>query len=370
MEEQSDYRTQQSGGQSHQPLTPLIHHDDTNAVAAHDIALLSRSVPTSCQEYEKQRHDATNDRYRWSLIGVWASELLVLLAAIGMMITIAAVLQRYHGQEQPSWKYSLNLTTLVAILSTLLRISLVQIVESTTSQSKWMWFKRPQPLHHLEAFDDASRGPWGSLLMPFKVRQWNAAVIGCVVTISSLAIGPFSQQAVQSYSCERPIDGSVASVPIARIYPYSIKTGRRTSPGIYEVDTDITATILNGLASPDIDPRLTLTTTCSTGNCSFPDYNNVTYSTIGVCHKCVNITSLIGEDGKNITLPTGQRLADNHGYENYFLNVTHPDDNFTEMVFRSTPNHTALLSSSLARFALMGYTTVGCNVHVHSESED
>jgi Protein of unknown function (DUF3176) len=39
------------------------------------------------------------------------------------------MLAMYNGQEQPAWKYSLNLSTLAAILSTLLRVAIVVIAE-------------------------------------------------------------------------------------------------------------------------------------------------------------------------------------------------------------------------------------------------
>jgi hypothetical protein len=49
--------------------------------------------------------------------------------AIGAFLAIVTILAVYNNEEQPAWKYSLNINTLVAILSTLLRASLVVIVE-------------------------------------------------------------------------------------------------------------------------------------------------------------------------------------------------------------------------------------------------
>jgi hypothetical protein len=72
---------------------------------------------------------ARHSRSRLSLVTVWWTETISLLMAIGAFLAIVTILAIYDNQEQPAWKYSLNLNTLVAILSTLLRASLVVIVE-------------------------------------------------------------------------------------------------------------------------------------------------------------------------------------------------------------------------------------------------
>jgi hypothetical protein len=72
---------------------------------------------------------ARHSRSRLSLVTVWWAETISLLMAIGAFLAIVTILAVYDNQEQPAWKYSLNLNTLVAILSTLLRASLVVIVE-------------------------------------------------------------------------------------------------------------------------------------------------------------------------------------------------------------------------------------------------
>lgn len=93
------------------------------------------------------------------LASAWWQEIVSFLFAATFFVAIAIILAKYNGQEQPDWKYSLNLSTLVAILSTLLRASLVVVVEeseykvsqpvstrsltscSVVSQLKWLWYK-------------------------------------------------------------------------------------------------------------------------------------------------------------------------------------------------------------------------------------
>jgi Protein of unknown function (DUF3176) len=79
--------------------------------------------------YLLSTRQARLSRSRLSLMTVWWTEAVSLFMAIGAFLAIVTILAVYDNEEQPAWKYSLNLNTLVAILSTLLRASLVVIVE-------------------------------------------------------------------------------------------------------------------------------------------------------------------------------------------------------------------------------------------------
>ncbi|KAN0071804.1 hypothetical protein V8E54_010400 [Elaphomyces granulatus] len=48
---------------------------------------------------------------------------------------------------------------------------------------------------------------------------------------------------------------------------------------------------------------------CFTGNCTFPMINGITHSTIGMCSKCIDITSTV-KHANNKTLPNGLSLGD------------------------------------------------------------
>jgi hypothetical protein len=51
-----------------------------------------------------------------------------------------------------------------------MRTSFILTSYTVLSQAKWMWQHRIHPIIDLAAFDDASRGPLGSLLLWFKVN--------------------------------------------------------------------------------------------------------------------------------------------------------------------------------------------------------
>lgn len=49
---------------------------------------------------------------------------------------------------------------------------MISTVGAAISQSKWLWYRQSEPrrLQDLELFDQASRGPWGSLELLFRLR--------------------------------------------------------------------------------------------------------------------------------------------------------------------------------------------------------
>ncbi len=67
-------------------------------------------------------------------------------------------------------------------------------------QSKWLLFRaRPQHLIDFKTIDEASRGPWGALLLLLRMRgRVVVASVGAFVFVASLTVDPFIQQ-VLSY---------------------------------------------------------------------------------------------------------------------------------------------------------------------------
>ena len=88
------------------------------------------------------------------------------------------------------------------------------------SQLKWTHFEsKPRKLRDLETFDDASRGPWGSLRLLFArgTGSLNSAVwLGCLITILVLAMETFGQQLLSFPERRVSVDGEVARFPTIR----------------------------------------------------------------------------------------------------------------------------------------------------------
>ncbi|KAF7550659.1 hypothetical protein G7046_g7949 [Stylonectria norvegica] len=240
----------------------------------------------------------------------WILEISALVIATGLIGAIIALLVTYNGHKLPDWPHSINLNTTVALLSTLYRTLIAIVLAEIISQQKWTWFKNgARPLSQLQTFDDASRGVLGSMslivLLRCGFRGNPLATAAALVTIISLAIGPFTQQAIRTVACQQVVPGPRASIPIAHSLPGS-DTFFQYQAGDFELGAGLKGAMINGLANPFGDDSA-IKPTCSTGNCTFPLRNRISHSTIGLCSECIDTTQFasvsIDKDGiRNVTV--------------------------------------------------------------------
>lgn len=59
----------------------------------------------------------------------WWAELALSALATAILVAIISLLANFHGKPQPSWTFGLNLNSLVALMATLLRSSILMVVE-------------------------------------------------------------------------------------------------------------------------------------------------------------------------------------------------------------------------------------------------
>jgi len=148
---------------------------------------------------------------------------------------------------------------------------------------------------------------------------WNSAiaVAGCLIAILSVAIGPFVQQSIRTVVCEQPDPSASAATAATISMPGSYSGINLSHPFDLKIESAIVNTMINPSLADNGVPFL-----CSTGNCSFPTVDGVSYTTLGACSKCFDITSLVREvkippytsagvlyDGHNYTLPNGIAVA-------------------------------------------------------------
>ncbi|ROV91205.1 hypothetical protein VMCG_09358 [Cytospora schulzeri] len=250
----------------------------------------------------------------------WCLEILTIFVATGLMVAIIVLLSLYNGKHMPEWPFSINLSTVIAALSTFLRAAILAAVAEIIGQVKWTWFtERTRPLHHLQDFDSASRSMIGSLRL-LGVVLWNygwtsAGFLGmaaAVVTIASLAVGPFTQQALKTATCPRSVPNATAAIPVAYYAPGS-SSYYRTGAGMYEVEVDMKSAMIEGLTYPDGKDN-DVEVTCGGSNCTWSDFGTgVTHATIGLCSACLDTTAYVSGPnfGGNLTLP------DYEAYINY-----------------------------------------------------
>ncbi|KAF2396139.1 hypothetical protein EJ06DRAFT_484089 [Trichodelitschia bisporula] len=223
----------------------------------------------------------------------WWTQAGALLVSFNLLAVIISLLMKYNHELQPQWKYSINLNTAAAALSTIIRACLVSVVdEAVISQLKWYRHRQPPPLQHISYFDSASRGVWGAVLFPFRIRSLSFAQIECFLTVASFAIGPFTQQAIRSVPCSRPAPDMCPFLPVASNIMRSREIITDEATG-FSIDAPSKGAILSAMVNPPWNQSVHLLGDCGTGNCTFPEADGITHSTLGMCTKCVDTTSLL-----------------------------------------------------------------------------
>lgn len=164
---------------------------------------------------------------------LWWPEIVAMLFSVVFMVTIAAVLFAFNRKPLASWNLPWQITpnTLISVLMTLCKFTMLMTVAECLGQLKWIYFQqKPHPLSHSQVFDDANRGPWGSLFLIFSVRFTAGIVsLGGIITVLGLAMEPFTQQVLSYVSQNVTVSG--ATVWSARSYDYS--TNQTINAGIF-----------------------------------------------------------------------------------------------------------------------------------------
>ncbi|KAI1347080.1 hypothetical protein F5Y01DRAFT_330180 [Xylaria sp. FL0043] len=219
--------------------------------------------------------------------GPWGWETVAFLVAIAWSVATVVVLAKYNGEVQPSWPYNITLSAFTALSATIVRTLLLIILEEVIDHSRWSWFQVPRPLYHLEIIDQASRGPWGALYYLARVHSsiLHPSTIAVVVLLLSLGISTFTQQAIRSVTCIKEDSTAEAWVRTAQLI-YD-KDNIMLLPNI---DIPATEALFQGPDSYNKQSSFY----CPSGNCTFPATDGITYSSLGVCSKCVDVSSEMG----------------------------------------------------------------------------
>ncbi|OTA66823.1 hypothetical protein K449DRAFT_325679 [Hypoxylon sp. EC38] len=242
-----------------------------------------------------------------NLANIWWLEGISFLLVVVMVGALVGTVQPYQGQPLPRWPYSLSINTIVAFYTEVMRAAMILVLGQCLSQLKWSWFTRPRPLHHMEHYDNASRGPWGSVGLLWAIRlKAVLPSLGAIMMILSLLLVPFTQQIVQFYPCTFPDATLNASIPKTN-YAH-VGTSHHIGAAQSSIDPKVQG--LMNLGIYDEEPKQ-VSPNCQTGNCTF----NEVYHVAGWCAFCQDISDQIsiipdGSDlGPNFTLPSGLSAA-------------------------------------------------------------
>ncbi|RGP71209.1 carboxylic ester hydrolase [Fusarium longipes] len=238
-----------------------------------------------------------NKRWRAWTWEYWA--LAGSLVSLAVMITLLRV---FDGKKVFAWN-TITLNTIVSILSLVTKANLAYILAECMAQWKWLLFAdQERPLMDFDRIDAATRGPLGSLRVLLRTRKALNLQFGAALTLLVVGLDPFAQQIVQlrqNVVFEQRSAQQIGDVAlISRATSYSMgqttvlqDTGMNATKYNYtvvntQIPLSMESAIMTGLSrSPWEVARETLVQ-CPTGNCTWNQFN-----TLGVCHKCNNITS-------------------------------------------------------------------------------
>jgi hypothetical protein len=211
----------------------------------------------------------------------------------------------------------------------------------------------------------------------------NLALLAALVVLLSLAIGPFTQQAIKNVSCEKPVlvhvagasdfSPSSAQIPIARQVLSTAAT--RYGAGLFSIDSDVKGAIINGLADPSGNLSA-VSAVCNSGNCTFSEY-----SSSGMCRSCSDVTSLVSEItlsvdssdssmiASNLTLPNGLSIG-NSTSEGPIIWLNISSDRSLAWAKISDPAMLAGLPASIYNFTLLQITDANCTIKVNETTSD
>jgi hypothetical protein len=175
-----------------------------------------------------QRIEETLWRYSASgnVLKRWLLELVSWLFSAVCMAAVVGVLVGLQDKPLSKWwlaeKTGLTLNTYISILSKMAGAALILPVSEALGQLKWSWFlEHSKQMWDFEIFDNASRGPWGSLLLLIRTKGRALAAVGAMIMLCSLALDPFFQQVVD-FPDRWALQNASSSIPRAATYnpPY------------------------------------------------------------------------------------------------------------------------------------------------------
>lgn len=301
--------------------------DDSCVVPTAENALLPRSDSSAHDSNPPEgshRRKRPHDLYELS-ISPWVGEMTSLFISIGLLVAMIVILSEANNQPEQNWNLPLKLSTLVNTLSTVYRALLTYVAAEIVNQEKWIWLWTTSPLYrplrHIQYFEAGSRGLLGAVkLMPLVAKKSPASFLALIVIMTSLAVGPFTQQSISTDY--RPTKVGIASLPVT----YSLGSGSgdfyfRTLGGgdfiTWSLTAKVRSALFSALANPSSNDSI-IPVDCPTGNCEFPPWgwqggleseNDVTHASIGMCSRCHDVSSLVSMHGSSTySLPNGMEI--------------------------------------------------------------
>ncbi|KIW04641.1 uncharacterized protein PV09_04386 [Verruconis gallopava] len=326
----------------HDPYTPFQYAEDESTKSLRQNVVDDKDPTQHMSTYLPGLGNPRRHTPSWSLNKSqnWTLELACVFISLACMAALLVLFIYFDKKPLSSWHFYFSLNTVASTLGTTAKSSMLLAVGSAIGQGKWQWFyNNPQPLRDFDVFDEATRGPLGSIRLLWTLRARHLAVLGALVTIISVASDPFLQAVVNyegrldnvTLSGSETDPSALSRGFVARAnrwaglndFAYTQSTSLELDGNTYtsypkREDFGTSSAFYSGTSSYN-DAGLNGSTpyfSCPTGNCTSPIYTSV-----GVCSKCADIS----ESVRTAEVVDGQPEAYLRSEENFataFMNFT------------------------------------------------
>ncbi|GAW17468.1 hypothetical protein ANO14919_069250 [Xylariales sp. No.14919] len=219
----------------------------------------------------------------------WWWEIGAAVLSITSLVLLFVLLSQSDGRRLQSWYLPIQPNSLIAVLTTVAKTSMMVPVASCLSQLKWRHFiSQPRPLDQFQVMDDASRGPWGSfvlLIKGLKIRTFLPLSLA-FVTVVGLGFEPSAQQILDFPERTSVLANVSAEVGIATEY---LSKGFVPGNTVWKLEpsTDLfrlQSSLIDGISGAVFEPNFN----CPSDYCTWDDF-----TTLGICSAYQNLTGRI-----------------------------------------------------------------------------
>ncbi|KAI0858267.1 hypothetical protein F4860DRAFT_486760 [Xylaria cubensis] len=267
----------------------VLPHEDTASINSRVIYTTPESVDIQKEKAHKSSQ-ALHYMVEW-----WLWEFCGMSLSIGSIIAVIYQAINLDGTLLTDWTSDISPNTVISALVTLAKTSMLLALAEGLSQAKWLYFwNASRALSNVSVYEDASRGPWGSLKFLFLGLRRKSPIVawmGALLAVLVLAMGPSAQQIVAFDTQTVRQRGVNSSIFVSKIYTIrNYSTSENISYDIF-LKRALQRALVDGLFNEEIP----LSFTCQSGNCSWPDF-----TTLGLCSSCVDVS-----DNAKVTLVGG-----------------------------------------------------------------
>ncbi|KAK6856418.1 hypothetical protein PG995_006605, partial [Apiospora arundinis] len=273
------------------------HAADTQSLASastiHQATSIQASLErSSTSDHEPNRMNPLPSEGRGPTSWWWWWEIMATILSIVCMAALVIILVNIDNVPLPHWWLPIQPNSLIAVLTTVAKSSMMLSVASCISQMKWGHFSQhPRKLLDLETFDEASRGPWGSAtllwLLSFRTPVLFTSGLA-LVTIVSLGIDPCAQQVLEFPLQSTSLDNITAEMGVATQYfsKGMLEDPRRSYIFVPNADLlNLQASIIGSAVGTVFQPHFSCPAPAT--RCYWEEF-----TTLGVCSDYRNVTSI------------------------------------------------------------------------------